>query len=102
MVNFAETMRVGMRKVVEQIPRLREEARLRYLADSTAYRREKYSCVCYVDTRVGVFLDSPLCYVHHPERVDLDPQYRDVDPPASWINEHFSPNTMTDCFKENQ
>jgi len=99
-VNFAELLRPGIKAAIEKIPALRVAARLRYLADPTAYRREKYSCKCQRDDRVGVFLTSPLCYVHNNDVPDLDPEYRNVDPPASWINEHYGPNTMVDCFKE--
>ena len=85
--NFAKLLRAACRVEVAKLPAIREETRLRYLADPTAYRREKYSCRCDVDGR-GLFLRSPLCFVHS-NPTDLHPEYRNIDPPASWIEERF-------------
>jgi hypothetical protein len=94
--NFAKLLRAGCRGAVAKLPAIKEAARLRYLADPTAYRREKYSCKCDVDGN-GLFLISPLCFVHS-DPTDLHPEYRNIDPPASWIEEHYRADAMARCF----
>ena len=94
--NFAKLLHAGCRDAVDKIPAIKEATRLRYLADPTAYRREKYSCNCDVDGH-GLFLISPLCFVHS-NPTDLHPEYREVDPPASWIEEHYRADSIARCF----
>ena len=98
-INFSSLLYAGVEKQVEAIPEIREAARQRYIADPTLYRKEKYSCRCRQDFRKEIFITNPLCFVHS-NPVDLDPQYRDVDPPTSWINTTYGPDVMINCFKE--
>jgi hypothetical protein len=106
--NFSKNLRAafepGIREALARIPANKEVKRLRYLADSTAYRREKYACRCYMGqgTRAGDLLLSPLCPVHNKDFVDFYPEYRYVDPPASFIEKEFGPSTMADCFREKE
>jgi hypothetical protein len=100
--NLRAAFEPGFREALARVPAIREEKRLRYLADSTAYRREKYACRCYMGrgTQAGNLLLSPSCPVHNKDFVDFHPEYRHVDPPASFIEKEFGPSTMADCFRE--
>jgi hypothetical protein len=102
--NFDSHLRPAFREALARVPSIREAQRLRYLADPTAYRRETYACSCYEGrgTQAGNILLSPLCPIHNEDYVDFYPEYRNVDPPSSWIEEHFGLETMADCFRERE